>query len=240
MLPSGRIQIYYTDYNASTGGTVTSYIYSDDNGANWTGSGSGDHLRAFASVWYRNSEQTPVLTDQMPAVVCLNGTNALTGVAESKTGNASSFSYRLSLSYSDSDGSWGTPDSDGVLPSERNDRFIPGAAPYIIQFPSGETVISYNVPNSGFCYRTGDENARNFSDQICIFSDVNAFWGSMALLDSHRIIAGVGGNIGTLEMRQYYLNHAIFAKAASLTLDSRNADWTTHEDALWLCSGGDQ
>lgn len=237
VLPSGRIQIYYTDYNASTGGTGTSYIYSDDNGVNWTSASSGSHLRAFADIWYQNSGQAPVLTDQMPSVICLNGKDALAGVAESKTGSANSFSYKLSLAYSDADGNWGTPDSDGVLPSDRNSRFIPGAAPYFIQFPSGETVISYNVPGSGFCYVTGDENARNFSSQSCFFSNADACWGSMALLDGHRIIAGAGGNIGTLMLGQYYLNHAIFAKPGTVTLDSRTTDWTTGEQALWLCSG---
>lgn len=237
VLSSGRIQIYYTDYNAATGGTGVSYIYSDDNGATWTPGASEAHARAFAQVWYLDGGSNPVMTDQMPAVVQLNGTNKLVGAGESKVGTGSSYAYRISLAYSDESGSWGTPDANGVLPSTRDNNFCAGAAPYLIQFPSGETVLTYNLSSlSGLRYRMGDHLAGNFSEEKGLLSGTNLFWGSTALADSHRMIAAIGGNAQCLKLGQYYLNHAITVSSRTVTLDSRTPEWETGDEAVYLCS----
>ena len=241
VLSSGRIQVYYTDFNAETGGTGTSFVYSDDNGLTWAPGASEDHLRAFAQVWYRDEEGTPVLTDQMPAVVQLKGTERLVGVCESKVGSASAYSYRLSRAVSDIDGSWGTPDSDGVLPTTRENHFCVGAAPYLVQFPSGETVLTYNA--SGFLFRMGDHLASNFAEAGQLFPGKDFCWGSTCLLGSHRLIAGVGGgddenDVGCLKIGQFYLNHAITPTSKTVAVDSRTGDWNQTDEALWLCSGG--
>ena len=245
LLPSGRIQIYYTDSKkldseAFGAGNVvvstgTSYIYSDDGGQTWTPSGTDDHLRAFAQVRYTSGSEI-ILTDQMPAVITLNGSNALAAAAESFIGGASYTTY-VSLAYSDANGSWGTPDAQGVLPTDRVNQFTKGCAPYLVQFPSGETVLSYNRSDI-FYYRTGNVQAKNFGTEQRFFSgSSDGYWGSMFLLDSHRLLAGIGGLNNCLKIGQFYLNHAITAASRTITVDSRNNDWHATDEALWLCSG---
>ena len=245
LLPSGRIQIYYPDSkkmdsDAFGAGNVvvstgTSYIYSDDGGQTWTPSGTNDHLRAFAQVRYTSGSDI-ILTDQMPAVITLNNTNTLAAAAESFIGGASYTSY-ISLAYTDASGSWGTPNAQGVLPTDRSNNIFTGSAPYLVQFPSGETVLSYNR-NDYFYYRNGNAQARNFGAEHRFFSGgADGFWGSMCLIDSHRLFAGIGGLNNCLRIGQFYLNHAITASSKTITVDSRTMDWAVSDEALWLCSG---
>lgn len=249
-LSSGRIQIYYTDskklFGSSAFGagqevisTGSSYIYSDDNGKTWQPSDPlNGHLRAFAQVRYRNGDEI-VLTDQMPAVIELAGTKKLAAAAESFIGGSKYETY-ISLAYSDENGNWGSPDSDGVLPKDRKDKVFLGCAPYLVQFPSGETVLSYNQ-NSYFYMRQGNENAEGFGDAIKVFAQTAAtgkgFWGSMYCFDSHRMVAGVGGS-NVIQVGQFYLNHSITAANHAVKMDGNNTDWKTTDEALYLCSLG--
>lgn len=244
LLPDGRIQIYYTDSQKmdseifGPGKTVVttgvSYIESSDGGNTWQYGTISGHARAFAQVRYTSGTET-VLTDQMPAVIPLNGSSALAAAAESFIGGASYTSY-ISLVYSGADGSWGTPDSNGVLPSDRNNNAFTGSAPYLVQFPSGETVLSYNR-NDVFYYRMGGADARSFGSECRFFSGVDGYWGSMYLWNSHRMLAGIGGQGNCLKIGQFYLNHALSIASHPVTVDSRNNDWLPSDEALWLCSG---
>ena len=250
LLPDGRIQIYYTDsqkLNSDAFGvgnevisTGSSYIESSDGGKTWTHGTSTDHARGFAQVRYSYGSQI-ILTDQMPAVIALNGTSAMAAAAESFIGGASYTSY-VSLAYSDGNGSWGTPDAQGVLPADRVNKFTKGCAPYLVQFPSGETVLSYNN-NNVFYMRQGDARGRNFSDEVKVFSQTlttgKGFWGSLFCAGSHTLLAGIGGNGGAMQVGQFYLNHAIKAATHSVTVDGNNTDWKTSDEALWICSLGD-
>lgn len=252
VLPSGRIHIYYTDSKKLPEGafgngnevisTGSSYIWSDDNGQTWHGgsNNAAEHLLGFAQVRYEYGSQL-IMTDQMPAVIALNNSNKLAAAAESFIGGKDYTSY-ISLAYTDEDGNWGSPDSRGVLPDDRNDKFIKGCAPYLVQFPSGETVLSYNESNT-FYMMQGNAQARNFGEPRKIF-DQNlttgkGFWGALYCVDSHRMVAGVGGSGNILQVGQFYLNHSIKAADHSVTLDGNNTDWKSTDEALYICSLGD-
>ena len=255
-LTDGRIQIYYTDSKRlesdafGAGNTVvstgTSYIESSDNGSTWLYGTVSTHKPAFAQVRYVYDDEGDgiddgdlrVMTDQMPAVVQLQGGMHMAAAAESFIGGASYTSY-ISTAWSDSYGSWGLPGAYGVLPAERSNNVFPGCAPYLMQVPSGEVFLSYNRANV-FYMRKGDGRARNFGPETRVFKNAgNGYWGSMYALDSHRIIAGVAGTSNVLQLGQFYLNHAIHTSSHAVTVDSRNEDWSTEDEALWLCSGGD-
>lgn len=249
VLPSGRIHIYYTDSKKLTEGafgsgkevisTGTSYIWSDDNGKTWSGgsNNASEHALAFAQVRYQYGSQL-IMTDQMPAVIALNGSDRLAAAAESFIGGASYTTY-ISMAYTDENGNWGTPDSRGVLPKDRSDNFIRGCAPYLVQFPSGETVLAYNKDNV-FYMRQGDGQARNFGEEIRVFNqscnDGKGFWGALYCLDSHKMIAGIGGSKNVLQIGQFYLNHSINASAHAITVDGDNEDWSETDEALYVCS----
>ncbi len=252
VLPDGRIQIYYTDSkhvpqlgeNAVSSGS--SYIWSDDNGKTWQG-GSNDynqHEEAFAQVRV-SIDGLNVLTDQMPAVIALNGSKRLAAAAESFISTGASYEpYEtyISLAYSDESGNWGQPDNTGRLPLDRNDNFIEGCAPYLSQFPSGETVLTYNE-NNVFYMMTGDENARNFANETKVFSQTantgKGYWGSTYCVDSHILVAGIGGSESVMQIGQFYLNHAIKAADHKVTADGDNTDWSSSDEALWICSLGE-
>lgn len=251
-LADGTIQIYYTDskkLNSQAFGqgkevvsTGSSYIQSKDNGKTWTGGthNPATHLLAFAQVRY-HYQGLDILTDQMPAVIQLNGSKRLAAAAESFIGGASYKSY-ISLAYSDENGAWGSPDASGRLPLERKDNFISGCAPYLVQFPSGETVLSYNQDNV-FYLRCGDENAANFGNPIKVFNQSAAsgkgFWGALYCTDSHTLIAGVAGTGAVIQVGQFYLNHAIHAASHQVNVDGDNKDWPTSDEALYICALGD-
>ena len=248
VLPSGRIHIYYTDSKKLTPGAFgdkevvssgTSYIWSDDNGKTWNGGSNtaSEHIPAFAQVRYEYGAQL-IMTDQMPAVIPLNGSRILAAAAESFIGGASYTSY-ISMAYSDNDGSWGTPDSRGVLPEDRNSNFIRGCAPYLVQFPSGETVLAYNKDNV-FYMRQGNALAMNFGAETKVFNQGsgtgNGFWGTLYCIDSHRMAAGIGGSGGVLQVGQFYLNHSIAASTHDVVMDGSNTDWSNTDEALYICS----
>lgn len=248
LLPSGRIQIYYTDSKKMSGYSVdvssgTSYIYSDDNGKTWLPEDRSEHLRAFAQVRLTEGN-TNILTDQMPGVVALNGSNRLAAAMESYIGGKSDYTVYVSLAYSDENGDWGEPDGDGVLPKDRISKFIEGCAPYMVQFPSGETVMSYNT-NTGSIFKMmiGDENGRNFSRDTKVFDQTantgKGFWGSLYCIDSHRMVAGLGGSGSVMQVGQFYLNHSIAAAKHSVDVDGNNGEWLKSDEALWICSLGD-
>lgn len=251
VLPSGQIQIYYTDSKKLAEGafgsgkevisTGSSYIWSDDNGQTWQGGSNSatEHSLGFAQVRFEYGSQL-IMTDQMPAVIALNGSKKLAAAAESFIGGANYTSY-ISLAYSDENGNWGEPDSRGVLPKDRKDKFIKGCAPYLVQFPSGETVLSYNE-NNIFYMMQGDSEARNFKNERKIFdkdlTTGKGFWGTLYCIDSHRMVASVGGSGNILQVGQFYLNHSIKAASHSVTLDGNNTDWRNTDEALYLCSLG--
>lgn len=249
ILPSGRIQIYYTDSKKLTEGafgsgkevisTGSSYIWSDDNGKTWNGNSNNaaEHSLAFAQVRYQY-ESLLIMTDQMPAVIALNNSTKLAAAAESFIGGASYNTY-ISMAYSDENGNWGTPDSRGVLPKDRTNNFTLGCAPYLVQFPSGETVLAYNRSNV-FYMRQGNEQARNFGDEIKIFNgsstDGQGFWGTLYCIDTHHMAASIGGSQNVIQIGQFYLNHSIKASTHTVTIDGNNTDWKETDEALYVCS----
>ena len=249
VLPSGRIHIYYTDSKKLPEGafgsgkevisTGSSFIWSDDNGKTWNGgsNNAAEHYLGFAQVRYEYYSQL-IMTDQMPSVITLNGSNKMAAAAESFIGGANYESY-ISLAYTDNNGSWGIPDSRGRLPKDRNDNFILGCAPYLVQFPSGETVLAYNE-NSVFYMRQGNALAQNFGEEIKVFNHGSnygkGFWGALYCADPHRMVASIGGNGNVMQVGQFYLNHSIKASTHVVTVDGNNNDWEDTDEALYVCS----
>ncbi|MBQ7268394.1 MAG: exo-alpha-sialidase [Bacteroidales bacterium] len=260
VLSSGRVVVYYTDSRPYVEGvwdnavvsSGVSYIYSDNNGLTWQPSNAlEDHLWAFRQVRDQKNG-TKIYTDQMPGVIALNGSRQLVGCGEANfaKADATTSNYWVSMAYSDGSGNWGSPDADGVMPSDRVNQKFKGAAPTIEQFPSGEIVLTYNSNN--IFYRVfGDETGRNFADPVRMFGASSAdypmghgFWGS-CLADGHVLLAGTAGEGGAkgkgffIEVGQHYLNHNIRASSRQVTVDGRNGDWSTSDQALFLGSAGD-
>lgn len=81
-----------------------------------------------------------------------------------------------------------------------------GSAPYLSQFPSGETVLSYNK-SSTFYMKMGDAKARNFGSAYSPFPG-KGYWGTLNLVNPHQLVGAMPDTSnGTIMIYTIYLNH---------------------------------
>src|SRR5690606_40139846 len=122
-------------------------------------------------------DENTYFNNQMPSVIKLNNSNELAAALEANIGG-----YHISFAYSGDDGQWEHLAIDEEGPEDRNDLAFSGSAPYLRQFPSGETVLSYNH-NSRFHLKMGDVAARNFGEKYSPSPFTGGYWGSLELED---------------------------------------------------------
>jgi hypothetical protein len=150
----------------------------------------------------------------------------------------------------DNGGGNGWPQLSGTQtgPTDRTTNIIQGAAGYITQFPSGETVVSCNTSNR-FSLKIGDSKGREFnngwSNNWLRPFPRSGWWGAVELDSSHALIGTIHGRptSGTLtsdssdgiQAARFILNHRIDAPSASISVDGDNSDWI-HTDALFIGS----
>jgi hypothetical protein len=227
-LPSGEIHCYFTDSDRTLiegTDTGTAMVVSDDNGNTWTPSFGTAPYYVLRTKHIKNGNT--YFNDQMPSVIKLNNSNELVAALEANIGN-----YYISFGYSGEDGQWTHLTVDEEGPEDRNDLAFRGSAPYIRQFLSGETVLSYNL-SSKFHLKVGDTSARYFGEAYTPFS--GGYWGSLELEDSHQII-GVMPNTtnGEVMLSKFILNHSIKATQRSITVNGDNSEWQDTDEALFV------
>jgi len=230
-LPSGEIHCYFTD-SSRTGiqskDTGTAMIVSKDNGKTWTpGFGSTPYyvIRSKHTI-----NGNTYFNDQMPSVIKLNGSNELAAVVETTGGDNL---YHISLAYSGEDGEWKHLAKDEAGPTDRITKAFSGAAPYLVQFASGETVLSYNS-SSKLNMKMGDAKARSFGNSYIPFSG-SGFWGTMQLANDHILIGSMPNTSkGTMMLAQFVLNHRITATHRSVAIDGSNTEWADTDHALFV------
>jgi hypothetical protein len=248
-LPSGRIQCYFTDGSGrvdNTANSGTSLVYSDDNGLTWL---PADRTYKAIRQLRITDNGNHFWTDQMPVVRLLNDGHSMAGIMESNMSTVlSGEKFQLSFVYCDWNGSGnGWPELTGnqVGPADRTPSNVEvvGAAGYLSQFPSGETVMSGT--SAGWGLRIGDSHARVFNGLFWSTTWLKPFqragyWGSTELDDSHALIGTVhssGASTASdgVHVARFILNHRIDAPSASITIDGDNRDWR-HTDALFIGS----
>ncbi|MBW8684710.1 hypothetical protein [Chitinophaga rhizophila] len=228
-LPSGEIHCYFTDSDRT--GTVgtdtgTGMVVSNDNGSTWTPAFGSDPYYVLRTRYEKNG--TTFFNNQMPSVIKLNNRNELAAAIEANTG----IDYYISFAYSGTDGAWTHLTVNQEGPEDRNDKAFLGSAPYIRQFPSGETVLSYNRA-SGFHMKMGDTSARHFGDNYTPLT--GGFWGSLELENSHQVI-GVFPNpsSGVIKLAKFVLNHRVNATVRTVQVDGNSSEWTNTDEALFV------
>lgn len=229
-LPSGEIHCYFTDSDRTLmegTDTGTAMVVSNDNGNTWTPSFGSDPYYVLRTKHVKDGNT--YFNNQMPSVIKLNESNELAAALEANIGG-----YHISFAYSGEDGQWEHLSVDEEGPEDRNDLAFAGSAPYLRQFPSGETVLSYNH-NSRFHLKMGDAKASNFGENYSPSVFTSGYWGSLELEDSHQII-GVMPNTakGEVTLAKFILNHRINAIERSVKVDGDNAEWKDTDDALFV------
>ena len=191
-LPSGELQCYFSESRQwiSGGHSGTAMIVSTDNGATWSPGLDQTPYRVIRQHWYNSDKDATLYTDQMPVVVRLNDGDRLAAAVESSVscvnGNTS---YAISFAYSDSEGQWPRLEGDETGPADRQNHLFNGAGPFLVQFPSGETLVSYGL-SSHLNMRLGDAEARTFGEPFVALPGRGS-WGCMELNGSHEVIAAM-------------------------------------------------
>ncbi|CAG7622339.1 hypothetical protein PAESOLCIP111_02416 [Paenibacillus solanacearum] len=246
-LPSGEIQVYFTHVAPKMAventlhSSGTAIIRSYDNGATWTPHVTESPYAAhrIAQQYVKTTEKgVKSFTDQMPSAIWLNGGKGIALAMESQLADSK---YKISVAYSSDNWAKGL-ETDEPGPADRSSNMYPGAAPYLAQFPSGETVLAYNE-GSSYRLRIGDTGARSFGSDYIPFSG-KGYWGATERIGSHALVAtmpkvvSVGNSDykNSIMIGRLYLNHRIDAKKGSITMGGGMDEWNQHTDALFLGS----
>lgn len=244
-LESGEIQIYFTHiapkiaiygWNDELRSSGTAIIRSTNNGVSWTPNVTSYPYAAYrvAQQYVKTIDGVKYFTDQMPAPLqLLNGNIALAMESKNASGD-----YSISMAYSSNN--WASAlGIDETGPANRQNYMFAGAAPYLRQFISGETVLSYNT-GSRMRLRTGNNTATTFAADYNVFPDTAGFWGAIEIISSHSLAAvfpRTGSTNHAIAVGQVYLNHRIDAPNTTVTVDGlTTGDWANNTDALFIGS----
>ncbi|MGM9786356.1 MAG: hypothetical protein ACI3ZS_05910 [Candidatus Cryptobacteroides sp.] len=240
-LPNGRLHCYFTDAEPNLKNSGTSLVYSDDRGITWEPSGVEQRCRVIRQYKYMN-QGVKIFTDQMPCIRMLNDGHTLMGFMEARHESGSTVSgessYWMNLVYTKDD--WEILSEDQEGPSDRQSNLFEGAAGYVGQFRSGETLISCNI-NGFFSMKLGTCDGRRFygtswsSGWYQPFGG-KGYWGSTEVTGSHEVLAAMHcSSAGTIQLGKFYLNHKIDAPRQKVKVDGSGDEWKSTQ-ALFLGS----
>lgn len=113
----------------------------------------------------------------------------------------------------------------------------PAAAPYVLQFASGEVVVSYNHDNNQYLKMITNLNSiSNNNNELKTFE--YGYWGSIDLNNSHSLIATFPYiSHKTISYGLVYLNNTINSNYSDkIVVDGNNDDWKNIDDAIFIGS----
>ena len=250
----GELELYFSESRPWISGSHsgTSMVRSTDGGRTWIPGLGKEPYRVIRHTWYDAHQDKWLFTDQMPGLIILNDSKCKAGVFESAHDYpvGGSVNFCISFAWSPEDGNWNYiegEEKDGtgldvktakVGPVDRKIDVWNGSAPSLLQFPSGETVVSYG---QDWCQwlRIGDSRARNFGD-AGKYLPAKGSWSSILLDGTHELITHMrnstdGKNVGVI-LCKLALNHRIAASSHKVVIDGGNSDWVNADDALFAGS----
>lgn len=241
---SGELQLYFTRSNPIKADSGTALLRSIDGGVTWTDEGFVARQKSLYPAVDGSGDA--VYTDQMPVAIELNNGKGTALVMESRIGKSGvdpECTYYISTALSTDD--WDSPfvvDYNVSTASHRSNIFL-GAAPYLVQFPSGETVMSYNNANVCTIVQAGPTADFGSPSKTQTPFPYNGCWGSMSLADPHTLVVAnpYAWSQGTdkyadIMIGRMILNHRIDAAPFTPVVDGSCNDWSVMDDALFLGS----
>lgn len=242
-LADGRIMLAYqcrwkkgyNDLPHTNENCFIEIMFSSDNGLTWKPDFGQPAYTVVRHSWL-NEQGAKRWTDQMPNTIELNNSRQLVTVTESKPDATAGDNFQISFAYSDETGDYPQLTGEMEGPAERSIDIWKGAAPTLIQFPSGETVVSYGE-SSRLTLRMGDANAKNWGEPEKVLTNARGSWGALEKDTPHSLLAVMPGNShGMIALARFYLNHAITATARTANADGDNKEWANTDHAVFVGS----
>ena len=239
----GVIHCYFAESRPWISGSHsgTSLVISQDGGSSWSPSVGSEPYRVMRKKWYSEKDNTYFYTDQMAVGIKLNGTSQLAFAVECVDSRNTSNQESLSTSvvYSPTNGQWDYLEGDEVASCDRIDKLGDGGAPYLVQFHSGETVLTYSSSDYKMYYKIGNEHAADFSSQSRLVLPYKGSWGGLEMESTHTLLASrysSDNDVPALSRARFALNHNITASSGVHVADADNSDWKNTDEALYVGS----
>ncbi|MDR1682506.1 MAG: hypothetical protein LBS25_03840 [Candidatus Symbiothrix sp.] len=247
-LPSGEIQIYFTDNDPTEGihNSGSSIIRSYDNGKTWIPEKGQLPIRVCHQYTYTNQDGVKIFSGQMSVARLLHDNKTIAVVCEARLTYGGT--YRISTYYSTDNWAKSIGQNEEG-PADHNWNMWTGAGPYLSLFPSGESVMSYGAKigaerSDRMTLLLGGPTARDFDHDRPFYPFVNyalGFWSCTEIDDPHTLIVAAPNlttsNVkATIWLGRMLLNHRINAPLATPKIDGDNADWENNTDAFFLGS----
>lgn len=251
VLPDGEILVFFTDsdWDWDPNSSGCSLLRSKDGGYTWTLQQQAIRQVRGKAVAAQRSVGTPrlkpdstrtVFTDQMPVVRILRGTETAMAVTETETPD-----HQLSVSLAWEDYRWPvTLTGEMAGPRKRVKSAFEGSGPYLVQFPSGETVVSYGFAGD-FAVRLGGSTGEDIPSAAPLFpfGFRTSRWGSLEIVGPTTLAAVTtwlyrGSNVerGKLMLTQMHLNRSVEAPSMPVKADGKNDEWEGVRQVLFLGS----
>ena len=255
-LPSGEIQCFFSESRPSVSGSHsgTVMVYSEDKGSTWYPQVGGNALRVMRKHWWNEYPKSQgkfgspmyCYTYQMPVGVILNNTSQFAFAMESanartkKADGSTSDQFSIAIAFSKPDGKWVYFEEGEVLPkNQRIDSVVVrGAAPYLVQFKSGETLLAYGGQDSKQHFKLGNATATEFGKDFNGLPEKGS-WGGLSQPYSHSVISCMrnsrdGAENANISIARYNLNHSITATDRTAKADGNNSEWSNSDEALFV------
>ena len=255
-LPSGEIQCFFSESRPSVSGSHsgTVMVYSQDKGASWYPQLGGNALRVMRKHWWNEFPKSQgkfgspmyCYTYQMPVGIILNNSTQFAFAMESanartkKADGSTSDQFSIAIAFSKPDGKWEYFEEGEVLPREQriDSVVVRGAAPYLVQFKSGETLLAYGGQDSKQHFKLGNAKATEFGTDFNGLPEKGS-WGGLSQPYSHSVISCMrnardGADNAKISLARYNLNHSITATNRTATADGNNSEWSNTDEALFI------
>lgn len=240
--PTNEVQVYFTQVAPKMALQNTPHssgvalIRSLDGGNTWKPQVTRHPFaaqRIAQQYRFTTDEGVRVFTDQMPSAIVLNGGTKIAMALESRQQNEK---HKISMAYSSDNWSQDLK-LDELGPTERVDNMWWGAAPYLRQFGSGETVLAYNHDDL-YHLRIGNVEAKEFGPPNVSFYG-HGYWGAFEIIGPHTLITTMArtdspSRSNTIMLGQMHLNHRISAPKLQQGVTLLN--WSEPTDALFIGS----
>ena len=192
-LPSGEIQLYFANENPyrDTNEQEISMVRSHDNALTWSEP---------TTICFRADHR-----DGMPVPLILEDGKGIVVAIED---NAAGRKFRPAIISTSLANNWSRPYANGNSPrrwwalADSLPANVNAAAPYIRQFPSGETVLSCQIHKAGdepvMAVYVGDDKAKNFSHRTIPFEvdkGKSGKWNSLFIKSAATVTAISGTTI---------------------------------------------